>query len=421
MILIGWQTRFLFSCIPSRQFQVAGANKSCFTETSPHLVKWLYCEWQSVYVFFSIRIRSYCFFPIFCEVTEIPTVLLAKMRLSGKIEDKNIKLRRVSGQQNKWMEVAMGNVYAGVDLGGTTAKLGLFRSDASLIRKWEIPTRKEDGGKYVIPDIAASIRKNLEEEGIDFSDLSGAGIGVPGPIRPDGYVEICVNIGMRDMNPVKELSDLLGGIPVKGGNDANVAALGEVWQGGGKGYKDVVAVTLGTGVGGGVILNGQIVAGSKGMGGEIGHMVMDWDWDEPDACNCGNYGCLEQIASATGIARHARKFMEKSDKPSVLRNLERVTAKDVFDAAKAGDELAEEVADHCMMYLARAMSYISQVVDPEVFVIGGGVSKAGQYLLDLIKKYYDPMITLTKEKAKLALATLGNDAGIYGAAKMVID
>ena len=315
----------------------------------------------------------------------------------------------------------MERIYAGVDLGGTTAKLGLFGSGAELVEKWEIPTRKENGGRQVIPDIAASVREHLDRMRDGSVRLAGAGIGVPGPIRPDGYLEVCVNIGMRDMNPVKELSALLGGIPVQGGNDANVAALGEVWQGGGKGYKDVVAVTLGTGVGGGVILDGRIVAGSKGMGGEIGHMVMDWNWKGPDACNCGNRGCLEQIASATGIARHAEMFLAESSEASLLRDKEKVTAKDVFDAAKAGDALAQRVADHCMMYLARAMSYISQVVDPELFVIGGGVSKAGQYLLDLIRKHYDPMIVLTKEKAKLALATLGNDAGIYGAAKMAVD
>ncbi|MCI8549504.1 MAG: ROK family glucokinase [Lachnospiraceae bacterium] len=315
----------------------------------------------------------------------------------------------------------MSKIYAGVDLGGTTAKMGLFKEDGILIRKWEIPTRKEDGGKHVSQDIATSIKANMAEEGIALSELAGAGIGVPGPIRPDGYVEVIVNIGLHDWNPVKELSELLGGIPVKGGNDANVAALGEMWQGGGKGYRDLVAVTLGTGIGGGVILDGHIVAGSKGMGGEIGHMVMDWNWPEPESCNCGNRGCLEQITSATGIARIARRFMRESDKPSALRDIQNVTAKDVFDAAKAGDGLAEEVADYCMMYLARGLSYVSQVVDPQVFVIGGGVAKAGQYLLDLLRKHYDPLIVLTKEKAKLALATLGNDAGIYGSAKLAID
>ncbi|MCI9486974.1 MAG: ROK family glucokinase [Lachnospiraceae bacterium] len=315
----------------------------------------------------------------------------------------------------------MSKIYAGVDLGGTTAKLGLFKKDGTLITKWEIPTRKEEGGKYVCPDIAESIKKKMEEMRLALSDLAGAGIGVPGPIRPDGYVEVIVNIGIRDWNPVKELSGLLGGIPVKGENDANIAALGEVWQGGGKGYEDVVAVTLGTGIGGGVILGGRIVPGSKGMGGEIGHMVMDWDWPEPEACNCGNRGCLEQIASATGVARIARRFMRESDRASSLRDISGVTAKDVFDAAKAGDTLAQEVADYCMMYLGRALAYVSQVVDPQVFLIGGGVSKAGQYLLDLLQKHYDPLIVLTKEKAKLKLATLGNDAGIYGAAKMIID
>ena len=308
----------------------------------------------------------------------------------------------------------MSKIYAGVDLGGTTAKLGLFEEDGTLLRKWEIPTRKEDGGKHVCPDIAESIKKNMEEAGIALSELAGAGIGVPGPIRPDGYVEVIVNIGIHDWNPVEELSGLLGGIPVRGENDANVAALGEMWQGGGKGCRDVVMVTLGTGVGGGVILDGHIVSGSKGMGGEIGHMVMDWNFPEPEACNCGNHGCLEQITSATGIVRMAKRFLRESDKASTLRELESVTAKDVFDAAKANDALAEEIADYCMMYLARALAYVSQVVDPEVFVIGGGVSKAGQYLLD-------PLIVLTKEKAKLKLATLGNDAGIYGSAKMIID
>ncbi len=315
----------------------------------------------------------------------------------------------------------MNEIYAGVDLGGTTAKIGLFKKEGFLIRKWEIPTRKEDGGKHVSPDIAASIRKAMAEEGIPMEALAGAGIGVPGPILPDGYVEIIVNIGMRDWNPVKELSELLGGIPVKGANDANIAALGEMWQGGGKGHKDVVAITLGTGVGGGVIVDGHIVPGSHGMGGEVGHMVMDWQWPEPEACNCGNYGCLEQIASATGIVRIARRFMRKQDTPSVLRKADPLTAKAVFDAAKAGDELAEQVADYCMMYLARALSYISQVVDPEIFVIGGGVAKAGDYLLELVRKHFEPMITLIRGNAQLALATLGNDAGIYGAAKLAID
>lgn len=306
----------------------------------------------------------------------------------------------------------------GVDIGGTTVKMGLFKTTGELLDKWEIPTRKDNGGEQILPDVAAAIDAKLQEKRIDKDTVQGVGVGVPGPVTPEGVVRKCVNLGWDVFNVEEKLSNLCN-LPVKAGNDANVAALGEMWQGAGKGAKNVVMVTLGTGVGGGVIVDGKIVAGSTGAGGEIGHIPVNDE--ETDVCGCGKKGCLEQYASATGVVTMTKRKLAASDMASTLRDIAEVTAKDVFDAAKAGDELAEEVADHCMMYLARAMSYISQVVDPEVFVIGGGVSKAGQYLLDLIKKYYDPMITLTKEKAKLALATLGNDAGIYGAAKMVID
>ena len=178
----------------------------------------------------------------------------------------------------------------GIDLGGTTVKLGLFCEDGTLVEKWEIPTRTEENGKYILPDIADSIKEKLETAGISGEEVLGAGIGVPGPMLPDGYVETCVNLGWRDINPEKELSELLG-FPVYGGNDANVAALGEFWQGGGSGYENVVAVTLGTGVGSGIILNGKILTGSNGMGGELGHLPVNRD--EAELCNCGGRGCVE--------------------------------------------------------------------------------------------------------------------------------
>ena len=221
----------------------------------------------------------------------------------------------------------------GVDVGGTSVKLGLFELDGTLVDKWEVPTRKEEGGKYILGDVAASIRKVLGEKNIDLEDVAGAGLGVPGPVMPDGYVEVCVNLGWRDMNPQRELSALLDGLPVKSGNDANVAALGEMWQGGGKGYTDIVMVTLGTGVGGGVIIDEKIVAGKHGLGGEIGHIhVRD---EETEHCNCGGVGCVEQIASATGIAREARRRMAASDVPSAMRKYgDSITAKDVLDEAR---------------------------------------------------------------------------------------
>ncbi len=308
----------------------------------------------------------------------------------------------------------------GVDVGGTTVKAGLFEEDGTLLRKWEVPTRKEEGGAYILPDVAASIREVLAEEKIALNDVIGAGMGLPGPVLPDGYVEVCVNLGWRDMNPQRQLSDLLEGLPVRSGNDANVAALGEMWQGGGRGYKDIVMVTLGTGVGGGVIIDERMVAGRHGLGGEIGHIRIRED--EKESCNCKGRGCLEQVASATGIAREARRAMAASEKESALRAFgDAVTAKDVLDCAKAGDALALEVMETVCYYLGWGLAMISMTVDPEVFVIGGGVSRAGTFLTDMIEKYYKEYTPISENKAGIALATLGNDAGIYGAARLILD
>ena len=298
----------------------------------------------------------------------------------------------------------MGMKCIGVDVGGTSVKIGLFEITGELLDKWEVKTRKEEGGTHILPDVARSIRARMEERGLSLkTDLVGIGLGVPGPVMPDGFVEVC----------------LLDGVTVKSGNDANVAALGEMWQGGGKGYKDLVMITLGTGVGGGVIIDEKIIAGRHGLGGEIGHIhVRDEEWEH---CNCGGVGCVEQICSATGIAREARRKMEASDKPSALREYGAdVTAKDVLDAAKAGDELANEVMDVVGRYLGLALSMAVMIVDPEIFVIGGGVSKAGQFLIDVIQKHYDYFTPISEYKGKLGLATLGNDAGIYGAARLVL-
>lgn len=308
----------------------------------------------------------------------------------------------------------------GIDIGGTTVKLGIFKTDGSLLEKWEVPTRKEEGGRYILPDVASAILAKLQEMEIAKEDVAGAGMGVPGPVMPDGYVEVCVNLGWKDMNPQQELERLLGGIPVRSGNDANVAALGEMWQGGGKGYSDIVMVTLGTGVGGGVIIDEKIIAGKHGLGGEIGHIhVRD---GEKEHCNCGGVGCLEQVASATGIAREARRTMAALDGPSDMRTFgEAITAKDVLDCAKAGDAMANMVMETVGRYLGIALAQVALTVDSEAFVIGGGVSKAGQFLIDVIERYYQQYTTISSKKALLALAKLGNDAGIYGAARLVLD
>ena len=312
----------------------------------------------------------------------------------------------------------MGKKCIGIDVGGTSVKIGLFETTGDLLLKWEVPTRKEEGGKYIIGDVAASILKTLEEKQIPMEEVVGAGLGVPGPVMPDGSVEVCVNLGWHNVNPGKELSALLGGLPVKSGNDANVAALGEMWQGGGKGYKNLVMVTLGTGVGGGIILNEKIWTGEQGVGGEIGHIhVME---GEKEACNCGGHGCLEQVASATGIARTARRMLAADSRPSSLRSLKNISAKNVLDAAKAGDELALDSLNKSCYYLGWVLATLSMVLDPQAYIIGGGVSKAGTFLTDMIKKYHDELSPMATKKADIVLAKLGNDAGIYGAAKLIL-
>lgn len=304
----------------------------------------------------------------------------------------------------------------GVDIGGTSAKLGMFSERGELLKKWRIPTA---GSADVIGDVADSIRGTLEGEGRALSELLGIGMGVPGPVQPSGYVEVCVNLHWRERYPARELSALLGGVRVEVQNDANVAALGEAWRGGGGGAKNAILITLGTGVGGGIISEGKIVAGQHGLGGEIGHMHVYEG--ESEICNCGASGCLEQVASATGIVRWARRRLERDETPSAMRALgERLSAKDICDLGRDGDPLADEVMETVCSYLGLAVSLLCLTVDPEIFIIGGGVSRAGDYLLQKVQKYYDKYTTISANRGRVALASLGNDAGIYGAVKLVM-
>ncbi|MCR4946795.1 MAG: ROK family glucokinase [Lachnospiraceae bacterium] len=314
----------------------------------------------------------------------------------------------------------MGKYAFGVDLGGTTVKMGLFDGEGKAIDKWEIPTRKEDNGVHILPDIAASINDKLSAGKIDPSEVSGVGIGVPGPVLSNGTVPFCVNLGWWDpvdlVGKIKELT----GLDAKAGNDANVAALGEAWKGAGEGSKNVVMVTLGTGVGGGIIIDGHILHGSTGAGGEIGHITVNRE--ETEKCNCGSRGCLEQYASATGIARLARRRLAKDGTESSLRskNADDITAKDVFDKAKEGDKVALEVVDEFACILGTALSGVANTVNPELIVIGGGVSKAGEILTDAVKKYFDEEAFPAVKGTPIKLATLGNDAGIFGCVQMVL-
>ena len=311
----------------------------------------------------------------------------------------------------------MGTYCFGIDVGGTTVKCGLFRTDGTLVEKWEIPTRKENNGDQILPDVAAAVNAKMEEKGISKEEVEGVGIGVPGPVNSKGEVSRAVNLFWGYKNVVGEMEELTG-LHAEAGNDANVAALGEAWKGAAAGSSDVIMVTLGTGVGGGIIINGKILIGENGAGGEIGHMCVNLE--ETDTCGCGRHGCLEQYASATGISRLARKKMEHETRATILTK-EDLSAKAVFDAVKEGDEVAIEVATEMGNYLGHAMADMAAVLDPAVFVIGGGVSKAGEVLLSFIEKPFMEKAFFANKNVKFKLATLGNDAGICGAAKLVLE
>ena len=290
----------------------------------------------------------------------------------------------------------------GVDLGGTTVKIACF-SDTACICKWEIPTVKKEGGKQILGDIATAIETYLSENKIEKTQVQGIGMGIPGPVSRQGVVNQCINLGWGVFNVCDALSALTD-LPVKAGNDATVAALGECVHGGGQGAENLVFITLGTGVGGGIVIDGKIVSGSSGAAGEIGHMVLNPQ--EEVSCNCGKKGCAEQYCSATGIARLAKQATGKT-----------LTCKEVFDGKD--DPALAAVLEQVYDYLAMLIANICNTINPDTVVIGGGVSKAGQPLLDGITPNLRKYIFHAASNVRLTLATLGNDAGVYGAMELI--
>ena len=304
----------------------------------------------------------------------------------------------------------------GIDLGGTTVKLAYFDETGTMLDKWEIPTVTENSGSRILPDIAAAIRGYLTAHSIPDSDILGLGIGVPGPVDREGVVNKCINLGWGVFNIAQELSGLTG-VPVVAGNDATVAAMGEFWKGGGKGCRNMVMATLGTGVGGGIVIENNLLFGAHGSGAEIGHMVLNPQETIP--CNCGKCGCVEQYASANGIVRVTKERLAASDAPTSLRALPVLTCKDVFDAAKQGDDFAVRTLEQIFDYLGEALASACCVCDPERIILGGGVSKAGAYLLDGVERHFEKHMFHACKGTQFALATLGNDAGMFGAFRLM--
>ncbi len=303
----------------------------------------------------------------------------------------------------------------GIDLGGTTVKIAYFDENGTLLEKWEIPTVTKDNGKKILPDIADSIENYLTKNTIKKENILGIGIGVPGPVRSDGTVNRCINLGWGIFNIENELNRLTG-FPVKAGNDATVAALGECWKG--SGSDNMVLITLGTGVGGGVVLGGRVIHGAHGAGGELGHMVLNREETLP--CNCGKYGCVEQYCSATGIVRLAKERLTSSNEFSSLRSIREISCKDIFDKAAEGDKVSLEILEKVYGYMGEFIANVCDLVDPEVVVLGGGVSRAGAPLLNGVKRYFEKAVFHAASDVRFALASLGNDAGAYGAFRLLL-
>lgn len=306
----------------------------------------------------------------------------------------------------------------GVDIGGTTVKCGLFTESGELIEKWEIPTNRSDNGSHILSEIAETISEKRKTDIGENHDIIGIGVGVPGPVQGSRLVKKCVNLGWGEKDVAKELEELTG-IPVKVGNDANIAALGEMVNGCGRGCRNLAMLTLGTGVGGGIVLNGQIIEGADGAGGEIGHIHVNDT--ETESCGCGNKGCLEQYASATGLVRMARKAIMEAALETSLKDDDTLSAAYIFAKAYEKDALASELVEEYGKLLGKTIAQIACVINPEVFVIGGGVSKAGDLLLTTIQKYFRVYSFHASRQTEIKLATLGNDAGIYGAMGMILN
>ena len=303
----------------------------------------------------------------------------------------------------------------GIDIGGTSVKFGLFDMEGMLLKKWSIPTRTQESGKNILEDIAISLEKKLKIWGFEREQIAGAGLGVPGLVMEDGTVLHAENLGWDRVAVAEELKKLTG-IQIKVENDANLAALGEIWKGSGKNCHSMLFVTLGTGIGCGIVIDDKILSGVSGAAGEIGHMHVEDHMKKQ--CNCGKYGCLEQFASATGICWLGNQIMENSSEDSALRGQE-ISARIVFDAVRNQDLLAVQIAEKFGYYLGKALAASACIINPERIVIGGGVSRAGNIILDYVEKYYYKYAYPPCENVEFRLASLGSEAGIYGGARLI--
>ena len=306
----------------------------------------------------------------------------------------------------------------GVDLGGTFIKFGLLGADRQASETLQLPTPVNEGGSGVVSQMVAGVRQLMDTHQVDLTDVVGIGIGAPGPLDlAEGMVIAMPNIpGMENLRIRDQLAEAIGEPGVLE-NDANAAAYGEYLCGAGRGARDMVMLTLGTGVGSGIVLDGQVLHGSHGIGAELGHMVI-----EPggELCGCGQRGCLERYCSATYVARHAAARIEGGEASSladVLAAAGELTAKDINEARRAGDELAAAVWDRSAYYLALACVNVCRIFDPDEIVLAGGMTRARNDLMDPTQTYFRRLHwSLTDPATTIVFSSLGDNAGVVGAA-----
>lgn len=306
----------------------------------------------------------------------------------------------------------------GVDIGGTNIKIGLVSAGGTLQKRWEMPTDTRDSGRFILRDIAGILREILSHEGIPAGDMAGIGLAIPGPVERSGIVNHCLNLGWARVNASKELRELTG-LPVLTGNDGAMAAWGEMWQGAAKAAETFVMLTLGTGVGGGIVINRRPLAGHDGSAGEVGHILINSD--EERACVCGNRGCMEQYGSARALETAAADCIARNPDAETTLKRGSLSAKDVMAAAMQGDALAGRLVDTLCEALGKGTGILGTIVNPELFIIGGGLAQAGPFLLGKIREAYRRYAFHSARQTPFALARLGKDAAVYGCARAVLE
>ena len=313
--------------------------------------------------------------------------------------------------------------FVGVDIGGTNVEMGILNELGEILIKKSIKTDSKKGAEDTFGRIWTAINSLITELGITKDDIKSIGMGIPGPVLNNSVVKIAANFSWGDNFPAKELMEKISGKPVKVGNDVKLIALGETLFGAGRGYKNSITIPIGTGIAAGILINGAFVEGADGAAGEFGHVVVN---KQGYKCGCGLTGCLETYCSATGIIREGKRRLAENKDNALYRringSIDSLEARDIFDLAKAGDKFCMDIVDWFCEYMAEGIGMLLNILNPEIIIFSGGVARAGEILLDGVKKNLAKYaLGMTMENLKFAFGELNEEAGIKGAAALVMN